>query len=135
MKRPFTLAQVALKAYAVVFVLILLLLFLGLCNPLSSMQSIGMAIYIAPLVCIIVALMFVAKGLSKGKLWAQICAAIIFIGISIIAVPMLILSMDDKYLLESIWPWLWVVILGETNQVSRMIGDVTIINLYAIKDY
>ena len=111
MRKPFILAQVALKAYAVVFSLMLLLLLLVVSDPSSSTQSIGMAICIVSLIGIIVGLMIVAKGLSKGKLWAQVWAAIIFVGLSVIAVPVLKFSIVDNALLENTWPWLWVVIL------------------------
>ena len=113
MKRPFMLAQVALKAYAGVFVLFIILLFFALLKSSSSTLSIGMLCFAAAFVGIIAGLLHVSKALSKGKLWAQVCAYIIFIGSGILAVPLLIVCIADKEPAEDFWdiPALWATIM------------------------
>lgn len=117
MKRPFMLAQVALKAYAAVFVLIDILIIIALLNSSLSIQSIGMVCFAASFVGIIAGLLYVSKALSKGKLWAQVCAYIIFIGFGVLAVPLLIVCVaykeptDDFWDIPALWPALWATIV------------------------
>ena len=117
MKRPFMLAQVALKAYAGVFVLFIILLLFALLKSSLSIESIGMFCFAAAFVGIIAGLLYVSKALSKGKIWAQVCAYIIFIGSGVLAVPLLIVCIADKEPSEDIWdipalwPALWATIM------------------------
>jgi len=109
MKRPFILAQVALKAYAVVFVLLVLLLLTPTATaPLNSFAVAVIVVFIG----IVIGLLSIVRGLSKGRLWAQISAYVIFIGLTIITVPVLSLSIGDGNILpEFVWPQIWVVTL------------------------
>jgi hypothetical protein len=128
MKRPFMLAQVALKAYAVVFLLIVIQILLIIPNPSSSTQSKATFVFAASLVCIIVVLLYVSKALSKDKLWAQVCAYIIFIGFGVLAVPILIVSVTDKEPIDDLWDiWteLWAVVMWFT--IMLCIGIISLI--------
>jgi len=117
MKRPFMLAQVALKAYAAVFVLLIILFLFALLKSSFSIQSIGMVCFATAFVGIIADLLYVSKALSKGKLWAQVCAYIIFIGSGVLAVPLLIACVaykepdDDFWDIPVLWPALWATIM------------------------
>jgi len=111
------LAQVALKAYAGVFLLFIILFLFALLKSSSSTLSIGMLCFAASLVGIVIGLLYVSKALSKGKLWAQVCAYIIFIGSGVLAVPLLIVCIADKEPAEdfwdipALWPALWATIM------------------------
>ncbi len=111
------LAQVALKAYTAVFVLFVILVLLALPKLSSSTQLIGVFVFVASLVGIIVGLLSVSKALSKGKCWAQVCAYIIFIGFGVLAVPIIIVCVADKEPIDdfwdipAMWPALWVTIM------------------------
>jgi len=113
MKRPFMLAQVALKAYAAVFVLFIILLLFALLKSSSSTLSIGMFFFAVAFVGIIAGLLYVSKALSKGEFWAQVCAYIIFIGSGVLAVPLLIVCVADKEPTDDFWdiPALWTTIM------------------------
>ena len=117
MKRPFMLAQFALKAYAAVLVLFIILFLFALLKSSLSIQSIGMFFFIASFVGIIIGLLYVSKALSKGKLWAQVCAYIIFIGFGVLTGPLLIVCVaykepdDDFWDIPVLWPALWATIM------------------------
>ena len=111
-KRPFILAQVALKAYAVVFALVLGLALLAVSDSSSGVAlDSQVVVTVALLIAIVVGLLCVAKGLDKGKPWAQVLAFIVFIGLAVVTVPILRMAIKDEDLPEIIWSQLWIVIL------------------------
>ena len=100
MRKPFTLARVALYSYATVSLVIFCLLVIA--------QSILSFLVFA---AITISLIAVADALSKDKKWAKVCSYIIFVGIAVLTVPILLMSVNENELMEIIWPQAWTLLL------------------------
>ena len=116
MKRPFMLAQVALKAYAAAFAVLLfypppIILPFTLYNVAASAVIIG----------ILLALLYIAKGLSKGKAWAQIGAAIVFIGFAVVTVPTFLQALADKGRDTDFWIQLWSLTMSSLGLIGLIV--------------
>ena len=105
-RRPFLLAQVALKAYAVLLALVAILL-----TPMLATPSLSNAIFFALLLGAMAGLFLTAEGLSKARAWARIVAYLIFIGFAALTLPILKTSLAEKELPEFIWPQIWTLIM------------------------
>ncbi len=106
MKRPFLLAQVALKAYAIAFA------FLSLISlPILLTPSIVNIAFVLLLVGTIVGLLSISKGLSEAKIWAQTLAYVVFVGFAALTIPALKSSISDETLPEFVWPQIWTIIM------------------------
>lgn len=120
-KKPFMLARVALKAYAVVLTLMLLL---GSYALLRSREPMPIEVYALALILVtmIVGLFLVSRGLAKAKVWAQIAACVAFVGLAVLTVPILKSSVERENLPEVLWPQIWTVImlcLGITSLLAQ----------------
>jgi len=102
MKKPFTLARVALYSYATVSLMLL-------CLSVMVRSIFGLLIFGT----LTISLIYVADSLSKDKRWARVCSYIIFVVIAIVTVPVLMVFLEDrdKILVEFIWPEMWTLVM------------------------
>lgn len=120
MHKPLMLAQVALKASAVAFIL-LLLMPPPLIIPLTWFNVTVSAIVLG----IVIALLCVSRGLSNRKTWARVLSYCVFIGFTAIALPMFIRSIQGRNYGGYFWVQLWVLTMSILGLISLVFEKLT----------
>ena len=119
MRQPFLLAQVALKAYAAAFI-VLILIPPPLIIPFTLFNIMVSAIAIS----IVVALHKVSKGLSSHKTWAQVVAYIVFIGFAGMTFPFFMDSITATNYSGYFWIQLWLLAMSALGVVSLLFNQI-----------
>ena len=120
MHKPLMLAQVALKAYAVAFIL-LLLMPPPLIIPFKWFNITVSAIVLG----IVIALLCISRGLSNRKAWARVLSYCVFIGFTAIALPMFIRSIQGRNYGAYFWIQLWVLTMSILGLISLVFEQLT----------
>jgi energy-converting hydrogenase Eha subunit E len=115
MIKPFMLAQVALKSYAVAFILLLLMP-----PPLIVPFTVFNVAVSTIIIGVVIGLLTISKGLSKHRVWAHILAYITFIGIAAITTLVFIRSIEDKKYDGHFWIQLWLLTMSTLGLVSLL---------------
>ena len=115
MIKPFMLAQVALKSYAVAFILLLLMP-----PPLIVPFTVFNVAVSTIIIGVVIGLLTISKGLSKHRVWAHILAYIAFIGIAAITTLVFIRSIEDKNYDGHFWIQLWLLTMSTLGLVSLL---------------